>query len=66
MMEHEDEAIEAESDGFDNDSAYAGSSSGSLTETLSSTIARGVEEHGRTYAAYGNEGLPIKYPCTDI
>jgi len=26
MMEHEDEAIEAESDGFDNDSAYAGSS----------------------------------------
>ncbi|CAG8982265.1 hypothetical protein HYALB_00004499 [Hymenoscyphus albidus] len=35
--------------------------SGSLTETLASRIARGVEEHGRTYAAYGNEeyGLPI-------
>ncbi|XMA16426.1 hypothetical protein WAI453_009217 [Rhynchosporium graminicola] len=59
--EHEDETIEAEVDGFDNDSAYAGSSSGSLTETLSSTISRGVEEYGRTYAAYGNEeyGLPI-------
>ncbi|KAH9222060.1 S-adenosyl-L-methionine-dependent methyltransferase [Leptodontidium sp. 2 PMI_412] len=52
MMQHEDEAIEAE-----NDTCR----SGSLTETLSSTIARGVEEHGRTYAAYGNEeyGLPI-------
>ncbi|KUJ06286.1 S-adenosyl-L-methionine-dependent methyltransferase [Mollisia scopiformis] len=63
---HDDEedtnAIEAESsDGFDGDSAYAGSSAGSLTETLASTIARGIEEHGRTYAAYGNEeyGLPI-------
>ncbi|TVY15125.1 Secondary metabolism regulator LAE1, partial [Lachnellula arida] len=34
---------------------------GSLTETLSSAVTRGVEEHGRTYAAYGNEeyGLPI-------
>ncbi|TVY82515.1 Secondary metabolism regulator [Lachnellula suecica] len=54
--------IEAESiHSFDGDSAYAGSSSGSLTETLSSSIARGIEENGRTYAAYGNEeyGLPI-------
>ena len=29
---------------------------GSLTETLSSQILRGVKEYGRTYAAYGNEG----------
>ena len=29
---------------------------GSLTETLSSQITRGVQEYGRTYAAYGNEG----------
>ncbi len=35
------------------------SSSASLTETLSSTIARGVEEYGRTYAAYGNERCTI-------
>ncbi|KAH8648780.1 S-adenosyl-L-methionine-dependent methyltransferase [Tricladium varicosporioides] len=30
-------------------------------QTLASAISRGVEEHGRTYAAYGNEeyGLPI-------
>ncbi|KAG9235787.1 S-adenosyl-L-methionine-dependent methyltransferase [Amylocarpus encephaloides] len=61
-MMHEEEAIEAESaDSFDGDSAYAGSSGGSLTETLASEIARGVEENGRTYAAYGKEeyGLPI-------
>ncbi|TVY54942.1 Secondary metabolism regulator LAE1 [Lachnellula cervina] len=64
---HGDDAIEAEfQNDFEGDSAYAGSSyagsvSGSLTETLSSAVARGVEEHGRTYAAYGNEeyGLPI-------
>ncbi|EPE31357.1 S-adenosyl-L-methionine-dependent methyltransferase [Glarea lozoyensis ATCC 20868] len=57
-MHDEEEHIEAESsDGFDGDSAYAGSTSGSLTETLASAIARGVEEHGRTYAAYGNEGM---------
>ncbi|KAI9054703.1 hypothetical protein LZ554_001855 [Drepanopeziza brunnea f. sp. 'monogermtubi'] len=56
-----EEPIEAENDGFDGDSAYAGSSAGSLTETLSSDISRGVEEYGRTYASYGNEeyGLPI-------
>lgn len=60
--DHDNDAIEAESfHSFDGDSAYAGSSSGSLTEILSSTIARGVEEYGRAYAAYGNEeyGLPI-------
>jgi ubiquinone/menaquinone biosynthesis C-methylase UbiE len=63
MVEHEEELIEADSDrgSHDGDSAYAGSASGSLTETLSSQIARGVEEYGRTYAAYGKEeyGLPI-------
>jgi hypothetical protein len=34
-----------------------GTRSGSLTETLASAIGRGVEEYGRTYAAYGNEGM---------
>lgn len=61
MQGGDDQMIEADDDGFDSDSAYAGSSTGSLTDTLSSTIARGVTEHGRTYAAFGNEeyGLPI-------
>jgi len=33
--------------------------SGSLSDTLSSTIRRGITEHGRTYAAYGNEGMRL-------
>ncbi|RDL38847.1 S-adenosyl-L-methionine-dependent methyltransferase [Venustampulla echinocandica] len=64
---YEYDVIEAESsDGFDTDSAYAGSSAGSLTETLASSIARGVEEHGRTYAAYGNEGKSDLYIDTPL
>lgn len=61
-MQGDADHIEAESDGFDDgDSAYAGSSAGSLTDTLSSELLRGVDENGRTYAAYGNQeyGLPI-------
>lgn len=41
--------------------------SGSLTETLSSAVARGVEEHGRTYASYGNEGASsTDIPCVRL
>jgi hypothetical protein len=37
-----------------------------LTQTLASAIARGVEEHGRTYAAYGNEGMAKNAYSCDI
>jgi hypothetical protein len=32
-----------------------------LTDTLSSTIVGGVVENGRTYAAYGNEGIDFPF-----
>lgn len=47
---------------FDRDSALgASSSTGSLTDTLTSNVLRGVEEYGRIYPSYGAEeyGMPI-------
>jgi len=59
-MADPDDIIEANDDSFSDEGADFGDGYSSLT-SLSSSIVRGVEENGRTYASYGREeyGAPM-------
>ncbi|KAI9814556.1 MAG: hypothetical protein M1827_003111 [Pycnora praestabilis] len=46
----------------ENDSAYGESDGSSSTASVMSSIRRGIDENGRTYAAYGKEGSSISHP----
>ncbi|TVY46483.1 hypothetical protein LOCC1_G003463 [Lachnellula occidentalis] len=55
MQAEPTDIIEADDDSFSDEGADVGGEN-SLMTSFSTSLVKGVEENGRTYASYGKEG----------